>query len=473
MGKIKVKNSNFGLQVECKIPGEVIPAFNMTKGIEGIAIPSSLKKKSVVYELPSSVSLQSVLDSDSDERVFFTLVLHLLDIFQAAIDRKIAICKLCLKLNEIYISNIHSFYIFYFPNTDVFESNDACISAFLKNLCAYKYGKQYFGTSFSAFLQFINETQVFDFAEYLNFIEQNFPGLIDSCVHLNFKSVKSGMVEQAVPLNSIADDTVCLSPAASLRSGDVPESLSDSPSDFEMPSLSAQPIHDCAEPTENPFHPDRLDLDATIPLSESDYNDRSASCIPVSSVCGAEQVAPSTAINNAFAVPFDKIGETTDLYALEQDANLTSAVIQDNNQVPIGSNAFPRMASPINGDCNSGNTALLSDANSKMQKAVKTVALFFVSLGQSIQFAKQNFHIGSDPMCCDFAVRNPSVSKIHLTIYYEGDNYYLRDNGSTNGTTLNGKKLVPNQSYLLHNYDRIIMANEIIDFQIIEGQSTV
>lgn len=476
MGKIKVKNSNLGLQVECKMPGaavEVIPAFNMTKGIEGIAIPSSFKKKSVVYVLPPSVSLQSLLDSEIEDSVFFTLILHLLDVFQATIDRKIAVCKLHLPLNEIFFSNIHSLNIFYFPYADVFESNDACISNFLKNLCACKRSAQNSSVAFSAFMQFINERRAFDFADYLNFLEQYIPGLIDSCINLNFKSVVNCASEQSGSLNPFTDDTVCLAPPASLRSGDAPAALSDFQSDSNVSPLSVQSAPDRMASTENTFSREHLDLDATVPLTEDNSHDLTASGIHSSSVFDAVDVTFSTAVKDEFTVSLDETGETTNLHSFEQGASPASAVNQDKNQAPLISSDFSGASRAIDGNCNSGNTVLLSDVNSQSQKAVKTVKLIFVSSGQSIQFAKQNFHVGSDPMCCDFSVQNPSVSKIHLTIYYEGDNYYVRDNGSTNGTTLNGKKLVPHQPCLLHNYDRIVMANEIIDFQIIEGQPEV
>ena len=40
---------------------------------------------------------------------------------------------------------------------------------------------------------------------------------------------------------------------------------------------------------------------------------------------------------------------------------------------------------------------------------------------------------------------NPTISRKHCTIYFENGSYYLEDNGSSNGTWLDDKKIQPEE----------------------------
>src|SRR5262245_65855987 len=48
--------------------------------------------------------------------------------------------------------------------------------------------------------------------------------------------------------------------------------------------------------------------------------------------------------------------------------------------------------------------------------------------------------IGRDPQC-DLVVEAQGVSSRHCTLTRTGDGYFLEDNGSTNGTYVNGKRI--------------------------------
>ena len=52
-------------------------------------------------------------------------------------------------------------------------------------------------------------------------------------------------------------------------------------------------------------------------------------------------------------------------------------------------------------------------------------------------------------------IDNPAFSRTHATITLENGSYWLRDAGSLNGTTVNGRKLVRGQAIHLNNEDRI------------------
>ena len=70
--------------------------------------------------------------------------------------------------------------------------------------------------------------------------------------------------------------------------------------------------------------------------------------------------------------------------------------------------------------------------------------------------------IGRQRDAVDFMITgNKSVSHTHASIVRGADgNYYLYDLQSKNHSYLNGERLVSGRDYLLHNNDRIRLANE-------------
>ena len=73
----------------------------------------------------------------------------------------------------------------------------------------------------------------------------------------------------------------------------------------------------------------------------------------------------------------------------------------------------------------------------KSQKEVP----FTIQFGPEIRSFKASFiHIGSDPSN-DFVINHPQVSGHHAEIYFEGDEYKIRDVGSRLGTYLNGDQI--------------------------------
>ena len=63
------------------------------------------------------------------------------------------------------------------------------------------------------------------------------------------------------------------------------------------------------------------------------------------------------------------------------------------------------------------------------------------STGERIHINKSVFLIGKDLNAMDYILGSESVSRNHATIYLEEDNCYISDNGSTNGTTIEGIRL--------------------------------
>jgi hypothetical protein len=60
--------------------------------------------------------------------------------------------------------------------------------------------------------------------------------------------------------------------------------------------------------------------------------------------------------------------------------------------------------------------------------------------------------IGRDPSQTDIAIQELIVSKFHCTFYFKGDDVYILDNQSTNGTYVNGKKVT----------DQLLVDNDLI-----------
>lgn len=77
---------------------------------------------------------------------------------------------------------------------------------------------------------------------------------------------------------------------------------------------------------------------------------------------------------------------------------------------------------------------------------------------------KNVFMIGKDSFHMDYVVLDNSVSRHHATITYEDGSYYIMDNKSTNGTTIEGVILQPFEKAELYNGSIISLGN--VTFQI-------
>lgn len=63
--------------------------------------------------------------------------------------------------------------------------------------------------------------------------------------------------------------------------------------------------------------------------------------------------------------------------------------------------------------------------------------------GAEVRIDKTNFKLGRSSQRADHCIPNKSVSNVHATIIKCGTEYFLKDNGSTNGTFLNDRKIEP------------------------------
>lgn len=112
-------------------------------------------------------------------------------------------------------------------------------------------------------------------------------------------------------------------------------------------------------------------------------------------------------------------------------------------------------------------TMVLSQSLLKNQVSeVKPVTLIRSCDNDNIIVHKFPFCIGKDKAKVDYCIdNNAAVSRVHATILYENNTYYIEDNHATNGTFINGKRLVAGSKEALKNGDKITLGNEAFDFR--------
>ena len=87
--------------------------------------------------------------------------------------------------------------------------------------------------------------------------------------------------------------------------------------------------------------------------------------------------------------------------------------------------------------------------------------------GQNIPINDNEFVIGkaNDQYKVSFVINNnPHVSRKHATIIRQGNSYFIRDEGSTNGTYVNGRSLPKMVPQPLQNGDEISIYDEVFRF---------
>jgi pSer/pThr/pTyr-binding forkhead associated (FHA) protein len=58
-----------------------------------------------------------------------------------------------------------------------------------------------------------------------------------------------------------------------------------------------------------------------------------------------------------------------------------------------------------------------------------------------------------------FLINDPAVSGTHAEVWHDGFHWRITDKGSTNGTCLNGRVLIPGDEYVLRHEDEISIAH--------------
>ncbi len=111
----------------------------------------------------------------------------------------------------------------------------------------------------------------------------------------------------------------------------------------------------------------------------------------------------------------------------------------------------------------------LGDTGILYENADKDSNLILVSKNprqqESIVLEKDSYVVGKLSGQADIILSHPSVSRVHAKIDRLGKEYYLCDLNSTNGTYVNGRRLMVNESVSLAPSDEIAFARE--SFQVV------
>ena len=86
--------------------------------------------------------------------------------------------------------------------------------------------------------------------------------------------------------------------------------------------------------------------------------------------------------------------------------------------------------------------------------------------GEIFEIKGSEFKIGKNPENMDMVLNNKSVSRYHAVITHENNTYFIMDNGSTNGTMIEGVMLKPFEKVELGDGSIITLGDEIIQFQL-------
>lgn len=153
----------------------------------------------------------------------------------------------------------------------------------------------------------------------------------------------------------------------------------------------------------------------------------------------------------------------------------------DDSTVPLTNFEFEDFGETVlrsNDDCiTSDETVLLNNSNceeeSKSNNSSKSFSLDSAFLinplsGEKVNIDKQIFTIGSG-YDVDCKIDKPGVSSNHATIFIKGvGEYYIVDNGSTNGSQVDGAVIEPMKMISIDNGDLITFGNELYQFYIEE-----
>ena len=116
-------------------------------------------------------------------------------------------------------------------------------------------------------------------------------------------------------------------------------------------------------------------------------------------------------------------------------------------------------------------TSLLTeddDATALLVEQVKNYPyLIRLSTFDRTDVNKPVFRIGKERSYVDYFVQNNSaVSRLHADIITKGNQYFIKDNNSTNKTYVNGVDIPSEQEVEIFDGDEIILANEKFEFHI-------
>ena len=101
----------------------------------------------------------------------------------------------------------------------------------------------------------------------------------------------------------------------------------------------------------------------------------------------------------------------------------------------------------------------------------KLVVVHGSTVGQEYRLASPVVKVGRDAQHCDFPLFDQFVSNPHFSIRMEQNQYFIVDEGSTNGTFVNGVQLRPSQATPLQPDSIIKVGNTQLQFKRLGGET--
>lgn len=88
--------------------------------------------------------------------------------------------------------------------------------------------------------------------------------------------------------------------------------------------------------------------------------------------------------------------------------------------------------------------------------------------GEKIEMGKPMFKIGKSHLHADYAIEgNPAISRVHALIQQVSGKYVIKDNSSTNGTFVDGVRVLPGEEKELAQGSEIRLGDEKFTFEIV------
>lgn len=123
--------------------------------------------------------------------------------------------------------------------------------------------------------------------------------------------------------------------------------------------------------------------------------------------------------------------------------------------------AVPTGSGEGNGPAWSG-TVMIRPDEEKRTVMLNAAQPHLLNNGAYVPMEQFPFTIGKGS--ANYIVANQTVSRLHATILRQGNEYFVRDEDSTNGTFLNGRKLNAGEPVKINDGDRLRMSNEEFTF---------
>lgn len=140
---------------------------------------------------------------------------------------------------------------------------------------------------------------------------------------------------------------------------------------------------------------------------------------------------------------------------------LRSVRLNTYTEIPVQGEKEPEEATLFTGEKGSTETTLLDDHSMETSLLADYHCPYLKSVigEERIVINKTEFTVGRQQEKSDHVITNKNIGRLHAKISCCNNKYYITDMDSTNGTFINGSRVLSNKQYLLNHNDKIALAN--------------